>query len=300
MHARILLLPALLIAVAAAQAAPLTYIKTFQVSGRPNVHVKVSDGSVTISPSQSSQVEFRVDYEGYTLGKDLRIDATQNGDTIDLEAKDIVRLRVSLGLKIPRVRVNVRMPSDSDLTVDSGDGAIELASINGKINVRTGDGAVKATGLSGAIELHTGDGDIRTSALKGNVRLTTGDGDIEGSDLDGACDVTTGDGKVQLAGRFESLNIKSGDGAVNARVAAGSQMTSSWNIRSGDGPISLELPGDFKANLNATTGDGSISLGLPVTVEGKTSPSRISGTINGGGPSLDIHTGDGAIKLTKF
>jgi hypothetical protein len=299
MHARTFLPFAFLLAAGVAQSASQTYSKTFQVTGRPNVHVKVSDGSVTIGPSQNSQVEFRVEYEGYKLGKDFRIDATQNGDTIDLAAKDIVRLRVSLGFRIPRAHVEVRMPADSDLTVDSGDGPIELASINGKISVRTGDGVVKGTGLSGTIELHTGDGDIRTSGIKGNVHMVTGDGDIEGKDLDGACDVVTGDGKVQLTGRFESLNIKSGDGAVNARVAAGSQMASSWSIRSGDGPISVELPGDFKANLNATTGDGSISLELPVTVEGKTSRSRISGTINGGGPSLNIHTGDGSIKLTK-
>jgi DUF4097 and DUF4098 domain-containing protein YvlB len=281
MNARIFLPAAFLLVTAAAQATPQTYSKTFSVTGRPSVHVKVSDGSVTISPSQSSQVEFRVEYEGYKLGKDFRIEAAQHGDTIDLEARDMVRMRISVGLKIPRVHVEVRLPAESDLTVDSGDGAIDLASINGKISVRTGDG------------------DIRTSALKGTVQLNTGDGDIEGKDLDGACDVTTGDGKVQLAGRFESLNIKSGDGAVDARVAAGSQMTTGWNIRSGDGPIRLELPDDFKANLNATTGDGEISLGLPVTVEGNTSRSRISGTINGGGPVLSIHTGDGAIKLTK-
>ena len=54
-----------------------------------------------------------------------------------------------------------------------------------------------------------------------------------------------------------------------------------------------------QANIDASTGDGHISLGMPVTVEGTFSNSQIHGRMNGGGPALTIHTGDGSIRLSK-
>jgi hypothetical protein len=74
-------------------------------------------------------------------------------------------------------------------------------------------------------------------------------------------------------------------------------LTKPWSLRTGDGTIDLGIPRDLKANLDVSTSDGHVTLGLPVTVEGQVSHSRVSGTINGGGPSLVIHSGDGSIRL---
>jgi hypothetical protein len=112
-------------------------------------------------------------------------------------------------------------------------------------------------------------------------------------------DADTGDGHMRIAGRFDALNIKTGDGSVDTRVLPGSKMASSWSIRTGDGSVDLALPGDFQANVDASTGDGHISVGLPVTVEGTFSNSQLHGKMNGGGQPLTIHTGDGAIRLSK-
>jgi hypothetical protein len=50
-------------------------------------------------------------------------------------------------------------------------------------------------------------------------------------------------------------------------------------------------------NLDAGTRDGHISLGVPVLVEGDLGKKKVRGKINGGGPTLFIHTGDGTIHL---
>jgi len=274
-------------------------VKSYAVSGRANVRVDTNDGSVHVTAGDTKQVEFRVEYQGYVLGKDLKIDSHQEGDKVELTARLMGHWGFSWGHNSRNLHIEVRMPKEGDVTVQTGDGSVQADSIHGTVNVHTGDGSVKANSLNGTIDLHTSDGSITVDSLKGDIRLRTGDGSIEARDLDGKVDADTGDGHIRLVGRFDALGIKTGDGSVDARVLPGSKMASSWTIRTGDGSVDIVLPADFKANIDATTGDGHISLGVPVTVEGTFSKSEIRGKMNGGGQQLTIHTGDGSIRLSK-
>jgi hypothetical protein len=290
---------AALLAASAVAARAEEVVKPFTVSGRANVHVETNDGSVRVSTGDSKQVEFRVEYHGYELGKNLHIDAHQEGDKVELIARISGHWGISWGHNTRGLHIEVRMPREGDLDVHSGDGSVQAESINGRVKVYTGDGSVKANSLSGNIDLHTNDGSITVDSLKGDIRLHTGDGSIEGRDLDGTVDADSGDGHIRIAGRFEGLNVKTGDGSVDTRVLPGSTMKSSWSIRTGDGSVDIVLPSDFQTNIDASTGDGHISLGVPVTVEGTFSNSQIHGKMNGGGQALTIHTGDGSIRLSK-
>jgi DUF4097 and DUF4098 domain-containing protein YvlB len=274
-------------------------VKSYAVSGRANVRVDTNDGSVHVTSGDNKQVEFRVEYQGYVLGKDLTINSHQDGDKVELTARLMGHWGFSWGHNSRNLHIEVRMPREGDLYVHTGDGSVQADSINGTVNVTTGDGSVKANALNGTIDLHTSDGSITVDTLKGDIRLRTGDGSIEARDLDGRVDADSGDGHIRLVGRFDALGIKTGDGSVDARVLPGSKMQSSWTIRTGDGSVDIVLPGDFQANIDATTGDGHISLGIPVTVEGTFSKSEIRGKMNGGGQPLTIHTGDGSIRLSK-
>ncbi|HXY24180.1 MAG TPA: DUF4097 family beta strand repeat-containing protein [Candidatus Acidoferrum sp.] len=290
---------------AAAWLAPVAhaeeYVKTYPVTGRANVRVDTNDGSVRVTSSDSKQVEFHVEYQGYEIGKNLRIDTRQDGDKVELTARITGHwgIHVDWGHSSRRLNIEVRMPRAADLNVDTGDGSVQVESIDGAVNVHTGDGSVRANSLSGAIDLHTSDGSITADGLKGDMRLRTGDGSIEAHDLDGKVEADSGDGHIRIAGRFEALNIKTGDGSVDARALPGSKMSTSWSLRTGDGSVDLTLPSDFQADIDATTGDGHISLGIPVTVEGTFSKSALHGKMNGGGQALTIHTGDGSIRLSK-
>ncbi len=273
--------------------------KTYTIRGRANVRIDTNDGSVRISTSDSKTVEFRVEYDGYELDKNLHIESHQNGDLVELVARVTGHWGFSWGTHGRRLHIEVHMPKDADLNAHTGDGSVEVSSINGNVTVETGDGSIRANTLTGTIDLHTHDGSINVDTLKGDIKLHTGDGSIEARELDGKLDADSGDGHVRVAGRFDSLLIHTGDGSVDTHVLPGSKMASSWNIRTGDGSVDLSLPSDFQANIDASTGDGHISVGLPVTVEGTFSNSQLHGKMNGGGQSLTVHTGDGSIRLTK-
>ena len=290
---------AALLAASAVAAHAEDVTKSFTVSGRANVRVETNDGSVRVTTGESKQVEFRVEYRGYELGKNLRVDAHQDGDKVEMTARVTGHWGFTFGHNSRGLHIEVRMPREADLQVETGDGAVQAESINGTVNVHTGDGSVKAYSLNGTIDLHTNDGSITVENLKGNMRLRTGDGSIEARNLDGKVEADSGDGHIRIAGRFDALNVRTGDGSVDTRVLPGSKMETSWTIRTGDGSVDLVLPADFQTNIDASTGDGHISLGIPVTIEGTFKNSEMHGKMNGGGQPLTIHTGDGSIRLSK-
>ena len=256
-------------------------IKTYTISGHARVHIQTDDGAVRVSTGDIKQVEIRIDYEGYKLDRDLHISSSQNGDSIDLTAKSSGNWGMHWGSKNQKLRVEVHMPKDADLNIQTGDGSVQADSINGNLDIQTGDGSISVQGAHG------------------QIRLRTGDGSIEGHDLDGNADMTTGDGHVNVAGRFDDLKVKTGDGSVTVRANGGSKVNTGWSINTGDGSIDLTLPADIHADLDASTHDGHISMGMPLTVEGNFSSSQIHGKMNGGGQLITVRTGDGAIHLSK-
>jgi DUF4097 and DUF4098 domain-containing protein YvlB len=287
------------VAMLAPRAQAEEWTKSYTVSGRAQVRVDTNDGAVQIYTASSKQVDFRVVYNGYEINKTLRVDSRQEGDTVQINARVSGHWGFSWGNNQRNIRIEVHMPKDADLQVDTGDGSVTTQSLNGKVKIHTGDGAVRAQEVSGDVDIDTGDGSITVEGAKGEIRLRTGDGHIDARNLDGKVDAMSGDGHIKLDGRLDSLSVKTGDGSINARLQPGSKVNSSWSIRTGDGSVDIVLPADLQANIDASTNDGHISMGIPVTVEGTFSNSQIHGKMNGGGQPVVIHTGDGSIRLSK-
>jgi hypothetical protein len=279
--ARLLTLALIAGLVAAASAYAEEWTKSYTIGGRANVHVDSNDGSVRVTTGDSKQVEFQVIYNGYTMDRNLTVTSRQDGDHVEVSARVVRSWGIFGGGMHRNLRIEVHMPRNADLGVDTGDGSVEAEAVNGNLDI------------------HTGDGHIRVQGAKGSIRLRTGDGSIEGHDLDGKLEANTGDGHVNLDGRFDALNIKTGDGSITARANAGSKLENGWNLHTGDGSVTMSLPGDLQADIEASTNDGRISLGIPVIVEGNLGTSHIHGKMNGGGAPLTIHTGDGSIHLSK-
>jgi len=275
------------------------WTKSYTVSGRAQVRVETNDGAVRIATGDGKQVEFRVIYEGYELNKTIHVDSRQDGDSVQVNARVTGHWGFSWGNGRRGPRIEVRMPKNADLQIDTGDGSVETQPLSGHVKIHTGDGSVHVQAVDGSVYIDTGDGSITVEGAKGDIRLHTGDGRIEARNLDGSVDANSGDGHIKIDGRLDALNIKTGDGSIDARVEPGSKLTGGWSIRTGDGSVDVVLPADLRANIDASTNDGHISLSIPVTVEGSFSNSQIHGKMNGGGQALTIHTGDGSIRLSK-
>ena len=240
------------------------WTKTYQVGDKATLRVDTNDASVEISRGASRTVSARIVTEGYSIGSSgVRVTEHQDADKVDLQ----VHVPNNWGLHVSRhqgVRVEVQVPPDTTL------------------------------------DLHSGDGHIRVDGTTGPAKLDTGDGQIEVRNFNGALNAHTGDGHMTIDAVLTDLNLRTGDGHINLTVRPGSKMNASWLIHTSDGGVEARLPQDFAAELYAHTGDGHIQLDLPVTVNGSIERSRIRGKLNGGGPLLEITTGDGSIRIGKF
>src|SRR6266581_4447777 len=240
---------AALLAACAVAARAEEVTKSFVVSGRANVRVETNDGSVRVTTGDSKQVEFRVEYQGYEMGRNLRIDTHQDGDRVEVVAKTTARFKavghwclfcVDSNAKL---HIEVRMPREGDLQVDTGDGSVQAESISGTVHVHTGDGAVKANSLSGNIDLHTSDGSVNTRVLPGSKMVTswtirTGDGSVDlvlPPDFQTNIDASTGDGHISL-GIPVTIEGTFKNSEMHGKMNGGGQPLT---IHTGDGSIRL-------------------------------------------------------------
>ena len=165
------------------------------------------------------------------------------------------------------------------------------------VEVSTGDGDVELEALAGTVDVGTGDGDVTLRGGRGDIRLHTGDGSVTGRGLDGSVEVSTGDGNVDITGRFDGVTASTGDGELTANAASGSRMLQPWHLESQDGSITLGVPRDLAAHIDASTGDGTVRSSIPLS---RVESSRMVGDLNGGGPSILLRTGDGSIQLDQL
>jgi hypothetical protein len=269
----------------AVSASPLRaddWSKSYTVNGRADLSVATGDGDVTVTGTDQTRIDAHVTTVGYKLGpNDVQIIESQNGNHVSIEVK-FPHMNWSMWGGHRSLKVDLRVPRELDL------------------DVRTSDGNVTASSLSGKLQFESGDGNVSASSIRGDIRMHTGDGNVDGTGFDGSLDANTGDGNVKIEGRFDSLNLKTGDGHIDAQAGPGSKVASMWNVHSGDGHITLRIPADLNANLDAHTGDGSITLDVPISVSGSLSHSSVRGKLNAGGQTMAISSGDGSIHIEKI
>jgi hypothetical protein len=241
--------------------------KSFALTGKPELRVNTGDANIRVEPWDKKTVEVHVTTVNWKIGEDgFQIIDHQSGNVVELEVPTHNN-RVYFGWNNTtrrRIDIEVHMPKEA------------------RLNLRTHDG------------------NIVVRAMKGDFTFRTGDGRQQFEELDGAVDASSGDGSINVTGRFDRFNVRSGDGRLEARVLPGSKITSEWSMRAGDGSINLLLPGDFVADVDAATGDGHLDFDMPLQMTGRIGSRSIHGKINGGGPMLSLHTGDGSIRVSKL
>ena len=256
--------------------------KRYPVAARPDLKLRTGDGRVRIDTWEEKSVKVTVTTRGWKVSPgQVRIEERVAGDQIELDIK-IPSWTFVMNFAPRSVLIDVRLPRQGRLDVASGDGSVTVRSFSGQTRVSTGDGSVLAEELGGAIDLTTGDGNITARAI------------------DGTLAVHTGDGRVRIDGRFDTMRLESGDGSMAVTAESGSRIGEGWSLRTGDGPLVLRLPHDFKADLDAHSGGGRISLDFPVRVSGSIRQNAVRGGLNGGGPPLELRTGDGSIRILKL
>jgi DUF4097 and DUF4098 domain-containing protein YvlB len=256
------------------------------VAGKPEVAIQTFDGSVRLRSWDRDEIQLDIERRASTRAdaEAIVVEVTETDSQIRIEPRWPERRHGLLlfGGSSSSVSMTVSLPRH--LNVDA----------------RTGDGAIDASDLAGRIELRTGDGSIRMQRIDGDITVSTGDGAVTARDLSGTVVVNTGDGSVNINGRFNALRAHTGDGAIAIDARAGSRVEREWTLTAGDGSLTVRVPPDFNADVDARTGDGAIDTsGVRLTRPGddQRRRNRVRGRLGTGGERVTLRTGDGSIRI---
>jgi hypothetical protein len=263
--------------------------KRFTVNGQLDLSLRTFDGSVQLKSWDRNEVLVEIERRAQDTptAEALVVNATQEGNRIVVDApapRDRERIHIG-SWQSPSVSLIVTTPRK--LTAE----------------VRTGDGSISAADLAGAVSLNSGDGSIRASHVEGNLQVRTGDGSIAVTEAAGRVEADSGDGSIELAGRFDAVDVRTGDGSVRLDAFDGSALKADWSVNTGDGSITLRLPADLDAEIDAHTGDGTVNANGVVSRverEGDEEDRRsLRARIGKGGRALRLRSGDGSINISR-
>jgi len=267
--------------------------KRFEVTGIPEVILDTFDGTIEIHSWDRNEVEVEVERRAMEqrLVDDMTVTAEQDGNRVVVKVTRPGREDGFSGVQIgvhfsPSARLRVALPRNSQLTAVSGDGAITIEDVTGKITLNTSDGSVRASRVGGEIFVRSGDGAIRMDRVEGSL------------------DVETEDGSITLNARPTTLRARTSDGTIRLEVGADSVMSGDWDVQTGDGSVILTLPPGFNGVLDAETRDGVVRANYPALGDaervGEDRDERrrtLQATLGTGGRTLRVRTGDGSIRI---
>jgi len=208
--------------------------QTFQVGDAPTLDIENFAGSITIRSGSSGVIEVTAVKKASNRARlnQIEIDMGQTDDGLWIET------RTRPPVSNMSVDLDIRVPANTDLVVDTGAGTVYVDGVTAPIDIESGAGQVDIRDAEGPARVQIGAGQILyDGAPSGDCRFHTGAGEIRLSVPAGwnmEVDLSTGIGAVGI-----DFPV---DGLVRLREVQGVV---------GDGS---------QASIEAHTGAGAISL----------------------------------------
>lgn len=296
-------------------------VATGRIGGVETLRVMYPDDRVVYrGPHRvpSATVRVRSDgtfYGGRGGGDRVRISGRGGG----LEAHADLVVRVPRGVEIAiHLAVGAGSARDlaADLTFNTGAASVDVAGVEGNVNVDTGSGALTISDVAGDVIADTGAGAITLEGISGSaltadtgsgsvflgeisasrVTADTGSGSITGRDLSvEELLLDTGSGRIEVEDLDAArISCDTGSGAVRLGLVAD---VDRLIVDTGSGGVALTVPSDFGAALELSSGSGSVSVDVPRTEVADAKRRYFRGTIGNGEGRVLIETGSGGISV---
>jgi DUF4097 and DUF4098 domain-containing protein YvlB len=281
----------------AAFAAEKSFDRTLTVNGPVTLRITTGSGDIHVSAGSDTQVHIVGHVKGsnnwWGGSSDEAIAHVADNAPIN-QAGNIISVGDQHNGDYRHISIDyeVTTPAATMLVAETGSGDLRLSNLKGTVRAHTGSGSINADKLGAGSRLDTGSGTIEATNLMGSTTLVTGSGDLH-AQLASAGDVgaSTGSGSIKLENVQGAIRAETGSGSLEI----GGQPTSPWKLETGSGDITMRV-GNSRFNLDAETGSGSVKSDPPLTTH-VADKHHVTGTVNGGGPTVKASTGSGDIRI---
>jgi DUF4097 and DUF4098 domain-containing protein YvlB len=272
-------------------------------------------------PKETSWV--RVDTLGGSVGVNAiagKVDAGTAGGSITLDDIGGAAVAHTMGGSIDVGHVK------GDAKLETAGGSINIGWVGGYIQANTSGGSIQVGNGSQGVTVESEGGSISVNKCNGELRATTAGGTIDIGDVGAGAHLESAGGGIRLAsakgivrastasGGIRLLRLTSGvraetlAGPIEAEFIATRNEFTESHLETTVGDIVVYIPSDLGVNVKAVidfvnghtiTSDFD---GLKKSSEGGQYGPRemyASGSLNGGGPVLKLHTTNGNIEIRK-
>jgi len=243
--------------------------KVIPINSQVDVNVETFNGSITVSPTDQSEIELvaHIKTYGYTQEEaDAALEMV--GPEIDTTASTITiacKKRNQTLMQSDSVSFELKVPATWPLKLVTSNGNVKTSQSRGPVTVRTSNGKIEVKEAAGSLQLSTSNGKIVVENSAGNIQASSSNGVIQliRCSLEGKCKLDTS-----------------------------------------NGAISVSLSDRTPVRLDASTSNGTIKFNEADIDLTKSSKSHIAGVMfgkaNGPAPkaSLDLETSNGSITIS--
>jgi len=281
--------------------------KTFTAQPGGTLTLETQGGDIRVMPGSDNQVHVTArerihastEAEADALLEKLTLTMEQNGNDVTAVAKYPKKSGLFGFRSWPPVQVSfdVTVPAHTSTDLRTSGGDIRVGDLAGRMQIRTSGGDVTAGMIDGEVHALTSGGDIDLKQATGHTRLGTSGGNIKVGRVLGSADLSTSGGDIGIGGVEGALKAHTSGGDVTASIQGPLQQDCSIGTSGGD--VRVKLDHNVGFNLDAATSGGGIDArGITITIDkGGAGKSRLSGTVNGGGPQLRLRTSGGNIEI---
>jgi TonB family protein len=197
-----------------------------------------------------------------------------------------------------------------DASLRSGGGHIRAGQIGGRADLQTDGGNITVGEAGNLVSVRTGGGQIDFGEVRGSVRAQTGGGGIRIMYVTGPMEVESSAGSICLTRVAGTVRAATAGGTITAWINPDAPSSGGTvhlpglsQLTSGNGDIVVYLPRNLAADIDAVVESGGgqrieADPALALQVQGRANgPVHALAALNGGGPTLKLHTTGGRIRL---
>jgi len=144
------------------------------------------------------------------------------------------------------------------------------------------------------VDLDTTNGSIHIAGVEGETAVSTTSGSVAVEDVNRRVHATTTNGRVNLQDIAGPVSAKTTNGSVSVRVASPLQDV---EMRSVNGSVTLYVPAESTFAVTARTTNGSVSCDPPLSSVVEQTRKRVEGVVGTGGPHLELSTTNGSVRI---
>lgn len=183
------------------------------------------------------------------------------------------------------VSAEVFVPYNTDLRLESHNGAITVSDIRGRIETKAHNGATRVERVTGTARVSSHNGAINAADLGSDLSLEAHNGEVTAT---------------RVAGSVSGTNH---NGGISVDLAGASSPSRRVDIESHNGRIRVGLPRSFSARVHSESHHGGLNSDFPMTVRGyiqKGNDSNRDFDIGSGEASIRLRTHNGGVRLEQI